>query len=390
MTSPRISVKPATLRWACERARIDPDLLAERFKQLPAWESGEKKPTLKQLEAFAKATHTAIGYYFGGGPPDEPVPISDFRTIANTPVSKPSGDLLDTVYLCQNRQYWYEEFMRMEGEPPLPFVGSAALTDPVEQVAADIRKTLGFSLEQQRQLATWTEALRRFIDRADAAGILVMVSGVVGNNNRRKLDPAEFRGFALADPLAPVVFVNGADSKAAQMFTLAHELAHIWLDETGLSDSQMHEEPSHRTERWCNEVAAELLVPLAVLCEEHRNGAELHGELCRLASHFKVSTLVVLRRMRDAGFLQPDECQAAYEEQLARPREPAKGGGGGNYYSTVSARTSKRFARAILASTFAGESSYTEMFRLLGVRRLDSLRKLGHSLGLPIMRGVPP
>ena len=389
MTSPRINVKPATLRWACERSRIDPTLLARRFKRLSAWESGEKKPTLKQLEAFAKATHTAIGYYFGPGPPKEPVSITDFRTIANTPVGKPSGDLLDTVYLCQRRQDWYQEFMRQEGEPPLPFVGSATLADPTEEVAADIRETLGFGLEQ-RQLATWTGALHCFTDRADAAGILVMVSGVVGNNNRRKLDPAEFRGFALADPFAPVVFVNGADSKAAQMFTFAHELAHIWLGETGLSDSEVREVPSHRTERWCSEVAADLLVPFAALRKEHRSGAEMHCELRRLARHFKVCTLVVLRRMRDAGLLRPDECQAAYEEQLARPHEPAKGGGSSSFYSTVSTRASKRFAIAILAKTFAGESSYTDMFRLLGVRRLESLRRLGHSLGLPIMREAPP
>ena len=192
MTSPRVNVKPETLRWACERSRLDPAILAKRFPQLPAWESGEKRPTLKQLEAFCRTTHAAVGHFFGGDPPDEPVPIPDFRTIANTPVSKPSGDLLDAVYLCQNRQYWYEEYARMEGEPPLPFVGSAALTDPVERVAADIRRTLGFDLEERRQLGTWTEALRSFIGQADDAGILVMVSGVVGSNTRRKLDPAEF------------------------------------------------------------------------------------------------------------------------------------------------------------------------------------------------------
>ena len=383
MTPARVDVTPALLHWAFDRSGLEPAVLATRFPQLPAWESGEKKPTLKQLEAFAKATHTAIGYYFGGGPPNEPVPIADFRTIANTPVSKPSGDLLDTVYLCQNRQYWYEEFMRLEGEPPLPFVGSAALTDPVEKVAANIRETLGFRLKERRELATWAEALRRFIEQAETAGILVMVSGVVGNNNRRKLDPAEFRGFALADPLAPLVFVNGADSKAAQMFTLAHELAHIWLGETALSDSEARELPAHTVERWCNEVAAELLVPLAVLREEHRRGAELRQEPSRLARRFKVSTLVVLRRMRDAGFLRLDEYRAAYGDQLARQHQPAKGGGG-NFYSTVSARVSKRFARAILASTFAGQSSYMEMSRLLGVRRLESSRKLARSLDVAI------
>lgn len=382
MTSPRINVKPATLRWACERSRIDQALLAERFKQLPAWESGEKKPTLKQLEAFAKATHTAIGYYFGRGPPDEPVPIADFRTIAYTPVGKPSGDLLDTVYLCQMRQDWYEGFMRMEGEPPLPFVGSVRLSDPVEEVATAMRAALGFDLDERERLGTWTEALRRFITQADDAGVLVMVSGVVGSNNHRKLDPAEFRGFALADPLAPVVFVNGADTKAAQMFTLAHELAHIWLGETALSDSEPRQAPGHRVERWCNEVAAELLAPLAALRQEYRPGAELRSELDRLAKRFKVSTLVILRRIRDAGFLSSNAYHQAYGGELARLRETSASGGGGSFYLTLGARVSKRFAKAIVIQTLWGESLYTDAFHLLGVRSAGSLRKLGRSLGV--------
>ena len=384
----RVDIKPAMLHWAYERSGVEPDVLAERFPQLPAWESGEKKPTLKQLEAFAKATHTAIGYYFGGVPPEEPVPIADFRTIADTPVSKPSGDLLDTVYLCQRRQYWYEEFMRMEGEPPLPFVGSVALSDPVEEVAATMRETLNFDLDERQRLGTWTEALRRFIAQADDAGILVMVSGVVGSNNHRKLDPAEFRGFALADPLAPVVFVNGADTKAAQMFTLAHELAHIWLGETALSDSEARQTPGHRVERWCNEVAAELLTPLAALRQEYRSGAELRNELDRLAKRFKVSTLVILRRIRDAGFLTSDEYGEAYGGELARLRETAASGGGGNFYLTLGARVSKRFAQAIIVSTLEGHSPFTEAFRLLGFKKMRTFRKLAEGLG--IEHGLPP
>ena len=388
MTSPRINVNPATLHWACERSGLEPTILAKRFPQLRAWENGEKRPTLKQLEAFCRATHVAVGYFFGGGPPDEPVPIPDFRTIANTPISKPSGDLLDAVYLCQNRQYWYEEYARMEGEPPLPFVGSAAVTDPVERVAADIRGTLGFDLEERRRLGTWTEALRRFIAQADDAGILVMVSGVVGSNTHRKLDPAEFRGFALADPLAPVVFINGADTKAAQMFTLAHELAHIWLGETALSDSEARQAPGHRVERWCNEVAAELLVPLAVLREERQAGTELRNELDRLARRFKVSTLVVLRRMRDAGFLRSGEYRAAYDSELQRVREAAAKGGGGNFYLTLGARVSKRFARAMVVSTLEGTSRFTDAFYLLGFRKMRTFKKLAESFG--IQHGLPP
>jgi Zn-dependent peptidase ImmA (M78 family) len=135
---------------------------------------------------------------------------------------------LDTIYICQQRQEWYRDFVRSQRGESLAFVGSASLTSNVELIATRIRMTLGFDIQERRQSPTWTEALRRFIEQADAIGVLVMVNGVVGNNTHRRLDPDEFRGFALSDELAPLVFINGADTKAAQMFTLAHELAHIW------------------------------------------------------------------------------------------------------------------------------------------------------------------
>jgi uncharacterized protein DUF955 len=138
-----------------------------------------------------------------------------------------------------------------DGGEPLRLVGSARLTEDVVARAAVMRRALGFELDERRQLATWTETLRRFIEQADGLGILVMVSGVVGSNNRRRLEPEEFRGFALADAVAPLVFVNGADTKAAQMFTLAHELAHVWLGESAVSDAQPAEAPRQAVERWC-------------------------------------------------------------------------------------------------------------------------------------------
>ncbi|HSS52460.1 MAG TPA: XRE family transcriptional regulator, partial [Thermoanaerobaculia bacterium] len=258
----RVPVKPEMLRWARERSGRSLASLLERIPQLDLWESGAASPTLKQLESFAKATHTPIGYLFLQEPPLERVPIPDFRTVGSERLEHPSPDLLDTVYLCQQRQEWYRDFARITGETTLPFAGSARLTSGIETTAANIRQALGFDVEERRKIPTWTDALRRFIQQADVLGVLVMVSGVVGSNNRRKLDPQEFRGFALADDLAPLVFVNGADTKAAQMFTLAHELAHIWLGQSALSDVGPVSAPSQRIEAWCNQVAAELLVPL--------------------------------------------------------------------------------------------------------------------------------
>ena len=169
-------------------------------------------------------------------------------------------------------------------ESSLNFVGSAGLEDDVVEIAATMRHRLGLDLEERRQLSTWTDALRRFIEQADTLGVLVMVSGVVGSNNRRRLDPQEFRGFALVDPLAPLVFVNGADTKAAQMFTLAHELAHLWLGESGISDAEARATPDQGVERWCNRVAAELLTPLAEFRGEFDDHANLQDELQRPGS----------------------------------------------------------------------------------------------------------
>src|SRR5207249_900873 len=221
----------------------------------------------------------------------------------NAHLGHPGPDLLDTVYIWQQRQEWYRVFARSMGEGPLAFIRSAQPTDDVEATSASIRQMLGFDIEERRQTPTWTDALRRFIEQADALGILVMCSGVVLNNNRRHLDPEEFRGFAMTDNLAPLIFVNGADTKAAQMFTLAHELAHIWLGQSAVSDAQAAWLPEHEVELWCNQVAAELLVPLTIVREEYQPNTELRVEVDRLARRFKVSTLVILRRIHDVGGL---------------------------------------------------------------------------------------
>ena len=377
----RVDVKPELLRWARERAGIEPDALVKRFPRYREWESGHKQPTLKQLEKLAKVTRAPIGSFFLSQPLEERVPIPDLRTIGDRLIGRPSVDLLDTVYLCQQRQDWYQDFARMEGDDPLPFVGSATPASDIESTAESMRSALGFDLDERRGLPTWTEALRRFIEQADARGVLVMTSGIVGNNTHRKLDPDEFRGFALADDLAPLVFINGADSKAAQMFTLAHELAHIWLGESALSDVEPISAPSHAVEAWCNRTAAELLVPLASLREEFQEADDLSDEINRLARRYKVSTLVVLRRIFDIGALDRDALASAYRREVNRlGTVPARSGG--SFHPTLKARVGKRFGHALVTSTLGGRTSFSESFRLLGIRKTSTFRGFAASLEL--------
>lgn len=381
----RVPVNPELLQWACERSGMDHEDLVAKFGKLPEWQSGETQPTLKQLEAFARAVHVPVGYLFLSRPPEEPVPIPDFRTLAGRTVSRPSPNLLDTIYSCQERQSWYRDFVRVTGEAALPFVGSAKVETPAETVAAEMRETLAFDLAARRDCTTWTEALRLFVRQADAAGVLVMVSGVVMSNNRRRLDPEEFRGFALSDPLAPLIFVNGADTKAAQMFTLAHELAHLWLGETALSNLGVAPRPGARREEvWCNAVAAELLVPLAALRADLQEDEPLPDALSRLARTFKVSTLVILRRLLDAGWIDRARFEVAWAAELERLRHLVQqgGSGGGDFYRTTLSRVSRRFARALVASTLEGQTLYRDAFRMLGVSRSETFNNLGREVGV--------
>ena len=378
----RVPVRPSMLAWARERSRLSPEDLFTRFPALSEWEEGSKQPTLKQLEKFAQATHTPVGYLFLPEPPEEPLPVPDFRTIGDVEVGHASPDLLDTVYQCQQRQEWYRDYARQHREEPVPFVGTFTVGGNVIDAAARMRDVLAFAPDERG--SSWSEAFRRLIEQADGNGVLVMVSGVVGSNTHRKLNPKEFRGFALSDELAPVIFVNGSDTKAAQIFTLAHELVHIWLGESGVDDADMAIASTNAIERWCNEVAAEFLLPSSELEGVQLDSGNLTDDLERLARRFKVSTLVALRRLYDAGYFT----EAQFWEEFAEERHrilaliDEGSSGGGNFYNTQPVRVSKRFARALIESTLEGQTLHRDAFQMLGFKKVATFNELALRLGV--------
>src|SRR5438094_9502169 len=184
----------------------------------------------------------------------------------------------------ERRQDWMRDYLIEQGPEPLKFVRSARVTDKPGDVASQMKRTLGLNNGWAASQPTWTEALRELQRRTEEAGFLMMANGIVGNNTRRKLDPAEFRGFVLVDNYAPLVFVNGADWKAAQLFTLAHELAHVWFGSSAAFDLKEFEPAQDETEQACNRVAAEFLVPaedLVTLWPSFRNQPELYQAMAR-------------------------------------------------------------------------------------------------------------
>ena len=307
----RVEVRPELLEWARARSGIDEEVWDRRFPRYETWLGGQASPTIKQLEEFARKTYIPVGFFFLDEPPTEEVPIPNSERSVISLWRVWAARCLPTCSTpCTGAKpvrSGTRDNQLLNGEAPLDFVGNSTLRTPTSDVVDQMRVVLDWTVETPQRLNSWGEALTRLRENAETAGVLVMISGIVGSNTHRKLDPDEFRGFALADPYAAVVFVNGADSKAAQVFTLAHELAHIWLGETALSDVNPESTRTYAPERWCNQAAAELLVPMDEFRRVFDPASDLRSQLQPLAERFRVSTQVILGRMREAGALSWDQ-----------------------------------------------------------------------------------
>jgi Zn-dependent peptidase ImmA (M78 family) len=213
----------------------------------------------------------------------------------------------------------------------------------------------------------WTKALRALQKQAEESGILVVVSGIVGNNTHRKLDVEEFRGFVLVDAYAPLVFINGADGKAAQMFTLAHELAHLWLGRSTAFDLHNLQPANDKVEQACNRIAAEFLVPADELREFWKQASQKPNRFEAIAWHFKVSEIVAARRALDLGFITQDDFLEFYKKYRSQERVPGRSQEGGDFYATQKLRLGRPFAEAIVRAVREGRLLYDEAYQLTGL-----------------------
>jgi Zn-dependent peptidase ImmA (M78 family)/transcriptional regulator with XRE-family HTH domain len=364
---PHAPVKPELLRWARERAGRSVAEFSARFKKLAEWERGEAQPTFKQLEDFARATYVPFGYFFLPEPPEEHIPIPDLRTIRHENISHPSPGLLDTIHSMQRRQAWLrEELIECEAEP-LDFVGSARSSDDPQGIGREMRRMVGLQDGWAGDVRTWRDAVGELRRTIEELGVMAVINGVVGNNTHRKLDVEEFRGFALSDEYAPLVFVNGADAKSAQMFTLGHELAHIWLGESALTDTGLISRPSQEIESWCDQAAAEFLVPAQALkaCWPDVRHEEAPFEV--LARRFKISPIVAGRRAMDLRLVSRQTFFNFYQEYIARERRP-NAASGGDFYKNQNTRVGERFALQVLRAAKEGRVSFKEAYDLTGLR----------------------
>ena len=369
---PTVVVKPELLRWAIDRSGLSMEELLSKFPNLDEWTTGDRLPTFRQLEQFARTTMTPFGALFLNTPPREELPIPDFRTKNDHPLKRYSPNLLDTIQTMQQRQAWLREWLIEEGATPLDFVGTANLTINFKSLAQRIRHRLDLDADWAESLASWEDALQTLRKAIERIGVVVFSNGVVGLNNHRPLDPDEFRGFVLCDPLAPVVFINDSDTKSARIFTLAHELVHVWLGQDGVFNLDKMMPAKEETERYCNRVAAEFLIPAYKLAERWEEARGLEKPFHAIARWFKVSPVVAARRALDLRLITKPEFFRFYEQDredwLRQKAEDRKKSSGGNFYATQNVRLGRRFSAAIVRAAREGRILYQDAFRLTGMK----------------------
>lgn len=362
-------INASLLSWSRDRAQLTTHVLADKLgvdeNKVLAWEAGLLQPTFKQAQKWATATNTPFAYLFLSQAPTLELAIPDLRTVANLDVEKPSLDLQETVTDALKKQSWLKEFRIEQAYKPLEFVGQFSSTSKIEEVVFSLRKTLG--LTNATDHASKNDYLKDIIDRAESAGILIFRTGIVKSNTHRPLDVAEFRGFAISDPIAPLVFINTTDAPAARLFTLLHELAHIWIGSSGITNQVNN--VSRDEEIFCNKVAGEFLVPKATFLKQWNDKIDWIQNLEPIATYFKVSKLVIAKRALDLGCLAYKEYNRYYLEELNQFRaKKSTDSGGGDYYTTQISRTGKQFNLAVVSSALSGQMLLRDAANLLDMK----------------------
>ncbi len=276
------------------------------------------------------------------------------------------------------KQQWYLEYLQNQGSEKLAFVGKypSNCEQQPEVIANDIQDSLALTDQERNQCKDYKAFFSLLSEKAESIGILVFKNSIVKSNTKRSLSVNEFRGFAIADPYAPVIFINGKDSEAAWIFTLAHEIAHIWLGESGVSDIPTQNQATHnQIEVLCNRIAAELLTPKQQFLSVWKQTEE--PQFAQLSKQFNVSQLVIARRALDLGKINWQSYQHIAEQSKQR-KVPE---GGGDPYKTYPVRNSKRFTKTLVSQAMSGQTLLREAASLLNVQP-DTVMELSKRLGL--------
>ncbi|MDC7248833.1 MAG: ImmA/IrrE family metallo-endopeptidase [Sphaerochaetaceae bacterium] len=369
-------ISSTVLKWARLRSNFNLEQVAKKINvkidKIEKWENGDSRPTFKQAQKLANVFNIPFGYLFLDEPPKEKQLLPDLRTITNYPLDNFSVDLYDVISNVKYKQNWYKDYKIERGDIEIPYVGKYHYDDDSKVIADEITKTLQLTIEDRINCRNWEEFYKLLVERAENIGFWVMQSSMVKNNTHRILDVEEFRGFVISDSIAPVIFINGSDSKSARIFTLIHEIVHLWFNSSGvlnfnfrndkMSDYNAHEEK-------CNEIAAEILVPEIQIKEKWDIGLSVEQNSEILSKYFKVSRVVIARRAFDLKFINKYEFFNYYDclteiWKLNREKQKDKKGGP-SFYKTVALKNGNAYSYDVVQNVYSQNILMRDGARLL-------------------------
>lgn len=371
-------INPPILKWARLRSHLDIEIVAKKLsikaEKLMKWESGEDVPTFRQAQNLANILHIPFGYFFLQEPPEEKLPIPDLRTIDDELYENFSIDLREVISNVIFKQDWYRDFREEQEYPELSFIGKFNDHTPNNIIVEEITDLLKLTLKDRESVQNWEDFYQLLVERAETLGLWIMRASTVGSNTHRKLDINEFRGFAISDKLAPAIFINGADAKAAQIFTLIHEIVHLWLGSSGVSNVDFRKDISsiqNSREKKCNEIAAEILAPREVVKKMWDKRAAISDNAENLCKFFKVSSVVIARRALDLELVTPEDFFGHYKTLVEmwnmQKQKQKESGGGPSYYTNIPINNGRRFSMEVLNSVYSQNLLVRDGAKLLGL-----------------------
>lgn len=354
-----INIDASILNHYVQNSEIPLDVLMSKVKNLDLFLSGEKKPTFNQLSNIAKKINIPTGLLLLNHTVDINNLALEFRTLESQSINKMSEALRDTISEMQMKQ----DFLNQEVESTLSFIGQYSLQDSVDTVVSAIYKTLDIKPFFQSEEKNPLQFMRQKISDI---GVFVFFNGKVGNNTHRPLSIKEFRGFVLSDDKAPIIFINQKDTKTGQLFTLVHELVHLFIgvDEIfTLVDTGEYE--FDKVEAFVNQITAEILVPKEALLEQ-----DLNNDIAILARKFGVSAFVIARRLLSLGKITRTEYQEHIQklkEEFENITQYKSSKSGGNFHNNIRFMVDKRFVNYVQNALHYQRISYTDALNIVGV-----------------------
>ena len=358
----KVAINPQILDWALRDSQISIQEIELKFKKIHQWMSGEEQPTFVQLKTLSKQLRVPFGYMFLKVPPNPENFKKEFRTINNKINKELSKNLKDVLIDMEFKKNWMSDYRVSQGWEQIQFKLDISEDSNPVKIAYELNKLLNLQKDWVFNQKKTEDSFNHLRERIEKLGIIVMISGIVGQNSNRVLNVKEFRAVALMDKYAPLIFINRNDSQTGMIFSLVHEFIHLLIDHDDIITA---EQQQTEIEQKINNFVAEFLIPSEYINENWIPTIDPIKQINRIANNFKISPSVVAIKLNSLNLINNDVVEQIFVLMNSNLKQRASSGG--NYYNTLSSRLSDSFAKAVINQTESGGIRYTDAYRLLGI-----------------------